>query len=62
MIHNILKAVALTAVIAILAIALIATLYVSLWLILAAAVVGVFIAIFNLLKAKSHLVNNSCKL
>ena len=59
---NILKALGLTAAVAITIILLLVTLYVSVWIILAGAVILLFTSILKLFKAKDHLLQNSKEL
>jgi hypothetical protein len=54
----ILKAIGYTALVALLVIALIATLYVSIWIMLAVGVVLLFSAIRSVLRGKEHLVRH----
>jgi O-antigen/teichoic acid export membrane protein len=54
----ILKAIGYTALVALLVIALIATLYVSIWIMLAVGVVLLFSAIRSVLQGKEHLVRH----
>ena len=53
-----LKAIAYTALIAMIIIALIATLYISIWIMLAVGVVLLFSAIRSVLQGKEHLVRH----
>ena len=57
-----LKSLGYTLLVALTAIILIATLYASMWIMLAIAVILVFTAIYNLLKGHKHLLNDSSEL
>jgi 4-hydroxybenzoate polyprenyltransferase len=59
---NLLRAIAYTILVVVVAITLIATLYISIWLILAIGVILLFTSIYNVLKAKSHLLENTNEL
>lgn len=58
----ILRALAYTVAIVLIGIALIATVYVSIWLILAVAVVLLFHSFYHVLRAEKHLLDNSSEL
>ena len=58
----ILRALLYTVVIVLIGIAVIATVYVSIWLILAVAVVLLFHSLYNILRAEKHLSDNSSEL
>jgi len=57
-----LKSLGYTLLVALTAIILIATLYASMWIMLAIAVILVFTAIYNLLKGHKNLLNDSSEL
>lgn len=58
----ILRALLYTVAVVLIGVTLVATLYVSIWLILAGAVILLFHSLYNILKAKKHLLDNSSEL